>query len=244
MSTKSNNTKLLIMLLNRYHIKGNEKKELVNIIKPIYLHPEFQKRFESSFPHHGSVTVAEHLIEDTIKTYLLSKIYIMKKKNKNYDIKSAIYIAIFHDLYTVPWQNNSESKVVKFQNVHGFRHPVEAVINAYNWFPQLFNDDNYVKIIDGIVHHMYPLPVISINSDLNTRELKNYELYRRLPNKIKNALIMSTKRNCIFGFSLAKSKYVEGRIMSRADKYVSIKQLKSIYDWIALLTGKNKRLTK
>ena len=244
MSVKSNNMKKLIGILDKYKIKGKEKRELLNIIKPVYLHPEFQRRFGADFPHHGVISISEHVIEDAIKTYLLSKVYIMKKKPKDYDLKVAVYIALFHDLYTVPWQNNKESKVKRFKNLHGFRHPIEAVINSYTWYPEIYLNCNYEKIIDGIVHHMFPLPVIFLNDDDNKRELKNYNLFLKLPDKIKSTLIDSTHRKCLGIFSITRSKYMEGRIMSKADKYVSIKQLKNIYDWISLVTGKNKSLKK
>ena len=245
MSVKSSNMKLLITILDKYKIKGREKRELLGIIKPIYLHPEFQRRFGNDFPHHGNTSISRHIIEDAIKTYLLSKMYVMKKKNKQYDMKVAIYIALFHDLYTVPWQNNKESKVSKFRNVHGFRHPVEAVINAYNWYPDIFRDNDMVKLIDGIVHHMYPLPVIVLddNND-NVRELKNFNLYKKLPKDIKDILIENTHRNKLGYYSVARSKYKEGRIMAKADKYVSVKQLKNLYDVVALVTGRNKGLKK
>lgn len=244
MSTNSDNMNKVEVILDKYKIYGNERKEFLSIIKPVFLHHEFQKRFSNDFPHHGTISVSEHVIEDAIKTYLLSKIYIMKKKNNNYNWKEAVYIALFHDLYTVPWQNNKESKVNKFMNLHGFRHPVEAVINSYTWYPDIYKKYDYDKIIDGIVHHMFPLPVIILTDGNNNRELKNYDLFLKLPDKIKSTLIDSTHRKCLGIFSITRSKYMEGRIMSKADKYVSIRQLKNIYDWISLVTGKNKSLKK
>ena len=233
---------ILINMLDKYNILGEERKELINIIEPICMHPEFKRRLGVDFPHHGDISVGEHILEDTIKTYLLSKIYLNKKK-KEYVIKTAVYIALFHDLYTLPWQNNKEAKVHKFRNLHGFRHPVEAVINAYTWYPEIFNKSNTLKIVDGIIHHMYPLPVIKFNDDSeNKRELKNYKLYKELPDNIKKAIIDSTHRFAIGNYSIAKCKYMEGRIMAKADKYVSIRQMKSVYDILSLLTGKNKRL--
>ena len=238
------NLKLLDDMFDKYNIKDEDRYELINIIKPIYLHPEFQKRLGVDFPHHGKISVGEHIIEDTIKTYLLSKIYINKKK-KDYDINVALYISLFHDLYTLPWQNNKDAKVNKFINLHGFRHPVEAVINAYTWYPEVFTKDNTLKIIDGIIHHMYPLPVVVFNSDSdNKRELKNYKLYKNLPDYIEKAIIDSTHRSVIGSFSITKSKYMEGRIMSKADKYVSIRQIKNVYDLFSLVSGKNKNLNK
>ena len=244
MPINSNNIDKINIILDKYEIRGNDRSELLNIIESVIINPEFEKRFSNEFPHHGNISVSEHVIEDAIKTYLLSKVYILKKKPKDYDLKVAVYIALFHDLYTVPWQNNKESKVNKFINLHGFRHPVEAVINSYTWYPEIYLNCNYEKIIDGIVHHMFPLPVIILNDGNNNRELKNYDLFLKLPGKIKSSLIDSTHRKCLGSFSITRSKYMEGRIMSKADKYVSIRQLKNIYDWISLVTGKNKSLKK
>lgn len=240
----SQNMNKVIKLLNKYKIVGHERKELLKIIKPIYLHPEFQKRFSGEYPHHGAISISEHVVEDTIKTYLFAKTYVLKHKPKDFSVDIAVYIAIFHDLYTVPYQNSKEAKVNKFRNIHGFRHPIEAVINSYSWYPDIYKN-NADKIIDGVIHHMYPFPVMIVtdNKD-NSMELKNYELYKKIPDDIKKLMVKSTKRGRFGCFSIARSKYKEGRIMARADKYVSIRQLKSIYDWIALLTGKNRGLTK
>ena len=240
-----NNINMINGIFDKYNIYEEDRKELIDIIMPIMKHPEFQKRLGDDFPHHGKVSVGEHVIEDAIKTYLLSKIYLSKKRKKKYDIKTAVYIALFHDLYTVPWQNNKESKVKKFGDLHGFRHPVEAVVNAWTWYPEVFNSDNTLKIIDGILHHMYPLPVIVVkNTDRNNRELKNYDLYKKLPECIKKSIIYYTNVGVVGKLSFAKSEYKEGRIMARADKYVSIRQIKNIYDMLSLVTGKNKNLKK
>ena len=244
MPINSNNIDKINIILDKYEIRGNDRSELLNIIESVIINPEFEKRFSNEFPHHGNISVSEHVIEDAIKTYLLSKVYILKKKPKDYDLKVAVYIALFHDLYTVPWQNNNDSKVKRINNLHGFRHPVEAVINSYTWYPDIYSKYVYNKIIDGIVHHMFPLPVICVNDEDNKRELKNYDLFIKLPDKIKKCLIDSTRRRLILSFSFTKSKYMEGRIMSKADKYVSIRQLKNVYDWVSLVTGKNKGLKK
>lgn len=241
MSFKSSNIKQLLDIMDEYKIGRKEQNEILKVIKPICLHPEFQKRFSKDYPHHGNTSISKHILEDTIKTYVISK----KKRKKNFSIEMAMYIALFHDLYMVPYQNNKEAKVNKFKNIHGFRHPVEAVVNSYSWYPDIYKKYDANILIDGIIHHMYPFPVMVVTDNIdNSMELKNYDLYQKLPDDIKNIMIEVTKRRRIGAFSIARSKYREGRIMSRADKYVSIKQLKNIYDWIALLTGKNKGLTK
>lgn len=239
-----NNNDFLDKLLNKYSFSKDEKKEFLDIVKPIYLHDEFQRRMTSEFLHHSNITLSEHILEDTVKTYLLSKRYVEKTGDKNYCMDIALRIAMLHDLYTLPWQNNPENKSSKFFNKHGFRHPIEAVINAINWYPELFcNDEDSKMIIDGIVHHMYPLPVACFKDyDFNKLELKNYDLIDNLSDIHKNLLIWSSNRGKTGSISICRSKYKEGRIMTQADRYVSMRQIKNISSATALLTGKNKKL--
>ncbi len=227
-------------IYNKYHLTEEEKREIDIIIKDIYSHTEFIKRCEKPFYHHDRVTLGQHIIEDAIMTYILSRKY--KNKN-NYDISIALKIAMFHDLYTEPWQNNGYN--TKFLNKHGFRHPLEAVINVINWYPQYFkNERESRKIIDGILHHMYPLPVDRFNDTNNNAELINYDLIENLTDEQKRILYLSTSRGKIGLVSLSKSKYLEGRVMSRADKKVSLGNYKGskVGSIISLLNGKNKHL--
>ena len=87
----------------KYNLINNEKNELFNIIYPIFMHSEFQRRMESEFMHHGTVTLGEHILKDTVLTYILCKKYMVKKKRK-INIIAAIKISMLHDLYTYPWQ--------------------------------------------------------------------------------------------------------------------------------------------
>ena len=225
---------ILDTLFDKYHFSDEDREFVLSIISDIYNHSEFQKRMSSEFLHHGNITLGRHILEDTIKTYMLSRKYISED---SFDLSIALKISMLHDLYTLPWQNNDENRANHFFHYHGFRHPVEAVINAINWFPELFNDENdSKKIIDGIIHHMYPLPVSKIkNFDSNHIELKNYELVSNLSSKQKELLIWSCKR-------FRRSKYLEGRIVSRADKIISIRQIKDYQSAKALITGKNKKI--
>ena len=224
-------------LLNKYSLKNKEKKKLKKIILPITSHLEFQKRMTSLFPHHGNITLGEHIIEDAILTYELSK-------NKNIRVDLAVRIALFHDLYTIPYQNNKEAHVKHFFHKHGFRHPVEAVINAINWYPEYFNNLNDSKIIiDGILHHMYPLPVMRISDKkIDYYEIKNINLYHNISSEHRDMLIDSLNRNKIGSISISKSKYIEGRIMAKADKIVSRRQIKDFQSVKSLLTGHNKNI--
>lgn len=238
---------VLDRLFDKYGINDIDRKEILNIIGCIYRHDEFKRRLSNEFLHHSDITLGEHILEDTIMTYILSKKYMKRKNsNKKYRLDISLKIAMLHDLYTLPWQNNPENKSNKFFHKHGFRHPIEAVINAINWYPELFiNEDDSKMIIDGIIHHMYPLPVACFkNYDSNKLELKNYDLIKSLSLGRVELIIWSSNRRKVGSVSLCRSKYREGRIMSKADKLVSTHQIKNVSSAKALVTGKNKMLKK
>jgi hypothetical protein len=149
---------------------------------------------------------------------------------------------MLHDLYTLPWQNSN--KYTKFFHKHGFRHPIEASINAAYWFPEYFkNKKNAEIIIDGIIHHMFPLPVSSIKDDkIENIEIENYDLFLKLDDDIRKIILKSIQRKRLSSISLTRSLYKEGRIMSKADKRVALGEIKNFSSAKALLTGKNKKI--
>ena len=230
-------------LFNRYKLSLNEQEEITKYIYDIYIHPKFQERLSDSFLRHDKISLGEHILEDTIVTYLL-----IKGKKVEVDIDIALKIAMFHDLYTLPWQNNSLNDATKFTNKHGFRHPIEAIINAINWFPEHFNDlDKAYMIIDGVVHHMYPLPVGNLYTrDENNLELQNYDLLQNINDALFDLIVKSCNRGYLNSVSFASSQFMEGKLMSKADKKVSLNNFKntSIKSKLALLTGINKSLEK
>ena len=241
MGNKQSNLGKLNLLFSKYNIINEEKDYLLKIIDPIFSHEEFQKRMSAPFFHHGEITLGEHILEVTIVTYLLSKKY---KNNKEYRLDKALQISMMHDLYEIPWQNNKQAKTKKFTNKHGFRHPIEAVINATIWYPDLFDDCNEI-LIDGIIHHMYPLPVrVFTDNNNNSLEIKNYFQIDKLTDFNKRMIIKSSKRKKIGNISICRSLYKEGRVMSKADKLVSIRQIKNLDSAISLITGYNKKLKK
>ena len=223
-------------ILKEYDLTKEEINEIVNVIGHIYNSDFFQIRMSNKYLHHGNMTLGRHILEDVVLTYKLSK----KVKRKDYNQNITLKIAMFHDLYTESWQNNPNKK--KFINKHGFRHPIEAVINAYSYFKDDFTDYEEI-IIDGIIHHMYPFPVIILNNDkINNRELNNYDLFVKLPKRIKEIIYKSTNRNKLFNLSWSKSKYLEGKIVSKADKKASLKEFNNLSGIVALITGKNKTI--
>lgn len=235
----NNSYEILIKLFDKYDLHEVERLEIYEIIKNIFLHDEFQNRFSNKFKHHGNTTLGEHLLEDTIITYLL----LINSDDNSIDLELALKISMMHDLYTVPWQNAGIKKK-RFTNLHGFTHPIESVINSITWFKEEFKDDTKARIlIDGIIHHMYPFPVAVFKNETdNELELNNFDLIKDLDKKYIDMIIESTNRNKIGNVSLSTSKYLEGRVMARADKIATIKQLDNIYDAKALVTGKNKKI--
>ena len=236
---KSENQQLLNNILNKFKLSEEEKKEFLEIAIPIVKHEEFQKRMNSDiFPHHAKVSLGEHILSDAILTYKLAK----KKKWKKENRERAIRIALFHDLYELPWQNNDYKK--NFFNKHGFTHPLDAAINAATWYPELFKEEVEREIIlDGIIHHMFPFPVRALNE--KDAELHNQEKFEKLPTHIKKNIINSSKRKRIKAVAFSRSRYKEGRIVSKADKKVAIgKELKSFHALLACITGHNSKLQK
>lgn len=237
-------------ILRKYNFNQLETVNFWNIINPIFFNGNFLRRMEKDFPHHDDVSLGHHIVSDAAVTYKICQ----KNKYVNADIDKnvAVIIAMMHDLYTLPWQNNPENFQEYSFNGHGYRHPLEAIVNAINWFPEYFEDRKKAeKIIDGVIHHMFPFPVRAI--DGTTLELKNAENYDKIPEDLKQMIIESSNRGLkIKHFSLCPSKFKEGRIMSFSDKKVAIiddtieslrkNGFKTFRGITALKTGANKNL--
>lgn len=232
-------------ILEHYGLSYTQKKEFWKIVKHIFEHDEFQRRMSKDFPHHGDITLGEHILSDSAVTYKLTE--KTKFKEAYFDRKTAVIIAMFHDLYTLNWQNNPENFQEYDYNGHAFRHPIEAIVNAINWYPEYFKGDETFKIIDGVIHHMYPVPIKRF--DGSPMELKNENLLDNIPDKIKNLIVFSSNRGLKYKhLSICRSYSLEGRVMSQADKIVSfgnyIDDIKrnGIGSLTALFTGTNKNL--
>lgn len=226
-----------------YKLSSYDTRLLWKIIEPIATHSEFRKRCSNPYFHHDIKLLGDHILCDAIVTFKLAS----KLKKNNYSMKdisidNAVVIAMFHDLYELPWQNIETKKIMR--NKHGFVHPIEAIVNAITWFPEYFeNKDRAMIIIDGVLHHMYPLAVRRI--DDTDMQLNNQKKYDKLPNKYKDMIKLSTSIGKIGHYSLRKSLFIEGRIMSRADKMVAFKKdICSLNGYLALISGKNKNIKK
>lgn len=213
-----------------------EQEDFTKIVHPIISHPEFEKRCTDNFPHHGNTTLGEHILKDAMITYRLANIYKSKHPNMDISVKTAVVIALFHDLYTNPWQNVDNDNPL--YEKHGFMHPIEAVINAYDWYPEYFDDEEISKkIIDGVLHHMYPFPVRKINDEIeiNEKKITDFKFYDVLVHSTK-----SKRENLCF----KKATFIEGKLVSKADKLVTVKEIKNISSLVALVTAKNKSIAK
>lgn len=213
-----------------------EQEDFTKIVHPIISHPEFEKRCTDNFPHHGNTTLGEHILKDAMITYRLANIYKSKHPNMDISVKTAVVIALFHDLYTNPWQNVDNDNPL--YEKHGFMHPIEAVINAYDWYPEYFDDEEISKkIIDGVLHHMYPFPVRKINDEIeiNEKKITDFKFYDVLVHSTK-----SKRENLCF----KKATFIEGKLVSKADKLVTVKEIKNISSLVALVTAKNKSIIK
>ena len=123
---------------------NNNYEEYYEIVKPILENKEFLKR--KKFPHHGKITVYDHCLAVSKKSYDTAK-------KLNLDYKSAAIGGLLHDFYYKPWQDNTEK--TKFFKQHGFVHAKEALENSKKHFSKLMNP----KIEDIILRHMFPLNI-------------------------------------------------------------------------------------
>lgn len=218
-----------------------EQKEFYKIAKPIIHHKEFVKRCSKDFPHHGSTSLGEHIIKDAIKTYVLAKEYNKTHFFRKADIKIAVLIALFHDLYTKPWQNSDEKTSVFNNDTHRMTHPIEAVLNSYNWFPKYFkNEKNAEIIINGIIHHMYPYPVKKVEN--KNIKINNQKLLKKF--KYYDYLIQTTKNITKLKIDIRPPKSIEGKLLLKADKLIALSELNSFNSIKALVNSKNKNLIK
>lgn len=201
----------IITICEKYKLTAEDGKVIWEIIAPIYIHVEFQKRLTAPYYHHNKITIGEHILGDTILTYKIAK----KKKLSNEKLKRSLIIAMFHDLYVKPWmERNPKNHLIDY---HAFTHPLEAVVNALKWFPEYFqNEEDALIIIDGIIHHMFPLPVRAY-SPLKW-EIHNQKIFDELQDKDKALIALALKNHIGKKLTWRRSLYIEGRIVAKADK--------------------------
>jgi len=229
---------MLNKIFDRFKVNETDRKEIIKIILPIISHEEFINRCHVKlYPHHDNISLGEHIMSVAVVSYLKAK----KKYNDKDTISLCVIIAMFHDLYELPWQNAKSKK--KLFNKHGFVHPIEGIINAINWYPDYFKDLERSKlIIDAVIHHMYPFPARCIIGDIESLDLNNYEKFYMLDDCYKEMIIASSNRHKVGCISICRSYYKLGDIVSKADKTVSFNNDLKLSKLITLITGVNKDL--
>ena len=142
------------------YIKNNLLfEEWFNIVEDILMHDEFQRR--KLFMHHHNMSVWEHSILVSYKSFMASKYY-------GGDERVCAIAGLLHDFYPQAWLWNDElaeldegkylsefyDKKSLFK-MHGFVHGKEAAKNYVKYFPEL--EDK--RITNAIERHMFPLTI-------------------------------------------------------------------------------------
>lgn len=94
------------------------------------------------YPHHRDINRFQHVFSVTYLSY-----YICKKLSLDY--KAAARAASMHDLFYYDWYDGETGK---WHNMHGFKHPNFAFLNAQKLYPELNKLES-----DIIKKHMWPL---------------------------------------------------------------------------------------
>lgn len=146
--------------LNKYlKFLSNEDyyDEWLDIVKPILLSDEFQKRLKFKHHHHS---VFFHCVLVSYGSFRFGL-------KHNVDSYNCAIAGLLHDFYPNPWQyskdlekmdpkyiKNLEEKKKLFEK-HGFTHAREALENVNNYFPEYSNE----RIDNAILRHMFPLNI-------------------------------------------------------------------------------------
>lgn len=127
------------------------------IVKPILLSDEFQKRLK--FKHHHK-SVFYHSVLVSYGAYSFS----LKRKCSSFNCAIA---GLLHDFYPFPWQYSpdlEEMDPIYLEHLkekkplfkkHGFTHAREALENMHKFYPEYTNE----RIDNAILRHMFPLNI-------------------------------------------------------------------------------------
>ena len=126
------------LLKKKYrHIKHIEDfKELSNTI----LNSETVLSM-NKYCHHHNTNTLHHSVAVAFYSYKLAKMFKIRC-----DMQSLVRGALLHDYYLYDWRDR-----LKEHNLHGFRHPRRAMVNAVKDFSVNQNEQNI------ILRHMFPL---------------------------------------------------------------------------------------
>ena len=134
--------------------------EWYGYVEKILLNDEFQKR--KLFPHHHNISVWDHSILVSFRSFIMSKIF-------NADSRNTAIAGLLHDFYPWSWMYSEDledldggkylvevyAKHSLFE-MHAFTHGEAAALNYVKFFPELENS----RITNAIKRHMFPLTVI------------------------------------------------------------------------------------
>lgn len=118
--------------------------EWYKIIRPIIIHPEFQKR--KNYMHHGTISVYDHVLCVSLLAYKMAL-------KKGLNVNDASIAGLLHDFYKKPWMEDDEKK--PFFKKHGFTHARDAVENSKTYFKDYLNP----TIESAMLTHMFPLNI-------------------------------------------------------------------------------------
>ena len=132
------------------------------IVSNILNSDEFQKR--RLFLHHENESVWSHSIKVSFNSYVFAK-------NNGFNMYNCAIAGLLHDFYTRAWQDSEElsqlddkyrekfihPRKLKLFEKHGFTHPIEALENSREYFPEYMNKN----IENAIVTHMFPLSLFT-----------------------------------------------------------------------------------
>lgn len=135
-------------------------EEWFSLVERILKNEEFQKR--KLFLHHHNLSVWDHSILVSFKSFLASKAF-------HADKKVCAIAGLLHDFYPYAWLYNKDLEEIDngiylsrinqkkpLFKKHGFTHAKEAAENYVKYFPELENK----KITNCIKRHMFPLNII------------------------------------------------------------------------------------
>lgn len=153
-------TEDVVLNINKKIQLNSHFNEWYSIVKDILKNREFQKR--KLFLHHKFVSVWEHSIAVSFKSFLIADYF-------NADKRVCAVAGLLHDFYSKAWIYNVElskidngiylsdyKKKKPLLKRHGFVHAKDAAINYVKFFPDFENE----KVTDSIRKHMFPLNCI------------------------------------------------------------------------------------
>ena len=126
--------------------KINEIESFYKISKDILENKDFLSL--KNYCQHGTTSVYDHSLN---VAYLC---YLKAKTMKNVDINSLVRGALLHDFFLYDW--HIKRKISKRKGLHGYTHPLRALINASKQFSLNRKEKNIIR------SHMWPLTFFHI----------------------------------------------------------------------------------